>query len=130
MPDAAVKFSDGASERLIQPPNKIIPCQSLVYLRRNLAELPTATILAASAAPLNSASFFGGAVGSVLFDGGRSFQRMTTAGSTNWDVEFRFKHRDKPKWSEDFDSSGAIRPIIKSDGNALYDSSDLNALIA
>lgn len=128
LPDGAAKFSDGSGERLLQPPNKIVPCQSLVFLRRNLATLPTGIILAASAAPLNSAGFFGGAVGSVLFDGGRSFQRMTTAGSTNWDVEYRFKHREKPKWNEDFDSTGAIRPVTKSNGDPLYDSSDLNAL--
>jgi hypothetical protein len=129
LPDGAVSVS-GGGVRLAQSPTKRVPCQTLVYMRRSLATLPTAAILAASAAPLNSASFFGGVAGSVLFEGGRSSTRLTTSGATNWDLELRFSHRDNPRWNQAHDSNGVIQDVTLASGTPLYSSSDLNSLIA
>jgi hypothetical protein len=128
-----LQYGDGASEDLPpeDAPPLIIPTVAITRTVKDAPSIPMDTILACIQAPVNSASFLGADPGYVLFDGGRSLRRLTTAGAINYDLEYRFQYRAIP-WNQVYANggdSGPTRPVIrKADGLPLYASSDLNGL--
>lgn len=130
--ESYLQFGDSGGEDLApeDTPPLIIPTVTITRTVRDAPSLPVTAILTAIAAPVNSAEFLGADPGYVLFDGGRSLRRLTTDGSINYDLEYRFQYR-AVQWNQVYATggSGPTRPVIrKADGSPLYASSDLNAL--
>jgi len=103
-----------------------IPIVRITQVRTNLPFIPNATILAATAAPLNSLPIFGAGEKMVMFDGGRSFRRNILVG-TFWDLEYTFKYRPIA-WDKLMAPDGNFYTVQSASGNDLIASSDLNQL--
>lgn len=101
---------------------------TFVRTRRNVAAIPTATILAL-AGTVNAAAFEGAAIGTVRFDGASTQRRLTTAGEENWDITYKFVYRPSG-WNSFFrPSSGTFAPVVSiAGGNPPYPSGDFDQL--
>lgn len=129
LPDNSLKFADGSGEPVPGAKAKVIAVIGITQAKLNAASLPISAIIAASAAPLDNSGLFGSSTGTLLFDGGRALRKFTTAGVSNWDIEFRFLCRPALRWDYMYDSTGVARQVVSSTGGAVfYTSSNLNAL--
>lgn len=126
-----LKFGDGAAEDLPPEDNPgfQMTTTSFEVTRYGLTSVPESLILAAEASPVNSTSIFGRAAGYIKFGGARSFERTISLGGTVIDLSLRFES-NSIGWNYAFDKTGAIRPILKQNGDPLFASSDLNILFA
>lgn len=86
---------------------------------------------------VNSATFLGSPIGTVMFQGGRSHRKITAKGALNWDITFQFEENNtmmggtqsgwnklwQPKvgWTDFFTDDAAT--------TRLFPSGDLNALL-
>lgn len=133
---------------------------TIEFVRRNLPQFPTTKIKAACDAPLNSdtvsltlptvnpfglsggglgiplggledpnATDFSFEPGKVLFEGGKSFRRNTTTSAISYDIAYRMSYNPLG-WDKFFDKTGALRQVVKQNGDPLYASSALMALLA
>lgn len=125
-----LKFGDGAGEDLPPEDNPGFRTTntSFEFTRYGLTSIPVAAILAAELSPVSSAYFFGAPAGTIIFDGARSLERTVSLGATVIDLSLRFVSNPLG-WNFAFDKTGALRPILKKNGDPLFASSDLNALL-
>jgi len=137
-----------ASTNALQPedsPTLTEPIVRIVRTRRNLtsAQMDTllGTILAASNAPVNSATFTiatssesttpqEAAIGTVRFDGATTAYRTVGGGYPMWDASLRFSYRSigwNVAWNPGTNSFAPV--YLLNSANGPYSTSDLNALL-
>jgi hypothetical protein len=137
----AMKFEDGKPLPIAKPIS--VPIVHFTQVRRNLSSVPIATIIAVSQAPLNSVPIFGGAEGTILFDGARSTFRILPGQTINYggvgspvptsgakgqaDLEFAFSFNPRG-WDMALDTDGTWKKIKLRDDSEVIPKSDLNAL--
>jgi hypothetical protein len=108
-----------------------IPTAAVTQSKANMASLPIAAILAAFAAPLDNSGLFGSQTETLLIDGGRAARTFTSAGITNWTVQYRWLYKPAPaKWGYFLDpSDGTFKKVVRKDGTSLYLASNHSALL-
>lgn len=121
------------STPVLRPVKKINP---LVDYRLSFSSLPRlpggdATLIFSLIGKVNNTAFKGAAAGKMLFQGAKASR---TAGSfaalnnQNWKVDLSFKYRDT-EWNKIYDNTGALANATTKDGNPLYASANLAALL-
>jgi len=131
------QFPDGTPLAPQDSPPIRVGIVTIVQTRKNLAVLPT-SLVQSLAGCVNSSSFMGGNVGTVLFDGGHADRRLTTTGAENWDMTYKFLYLPTG-WNNILQPSsknssstavGTFQQVTRiSDGSTLYSEGDLSQLL-
>jgi hypothetical protein len=147
-PRSAAAFSYIAGSPLTDDPNDVPPedapplrdtVVTLVRTRKNLLTLPTALILAAAQAPVNSLPFnmtnnpplppSQAPAGTVKFEGVSTTYRTVAGGTPMWDASFRFVYHANG-WNNFYRPGEGFVPIYqKGTSVPYYGTSDLNQLL-
>jgi hypothetical protein len=94
---------------------------------RGYARLPMATIMDCIDCS-NSGSFLGASAEQIIFRGGRSRRRITTAGFENWDCTFFFEFF-KQGWNKLFRPGTGWADFEKKGGGKFFETRNLGALL-
>jgi hypothetical protein len=131
------QFPDGTPLSPQDSPPLRVGIVTIVQTRKNLAVLPT-SLVQSLAGCVNSVSFLGGDVGTVLFDGGHADRRLTTTGAENWDMTYKFLYLPTG-WNNILQPSskntgstavGTFQQVTRiSGGQTLYTLADLSPLL-
>jgi hypothetical protein len=147
-PRSAVSFSYEPDSPTGDDPNDVPPedapplrdtVVTLVRTRKNLTALPTALILSAAQAPVNSAPFTmintpplppsQVPAGTVKFEGVSTHYRTVAGGTPMWDASFRFFYRSTG-WNSFYRPGYGFVPVYqKGSSQPYYATSDLNQLL-
>jgi hypothetical protein len=128
----AFKWSGSGSDlKRDEVPQLRIGTIAFTRTRKNLVSIPTSLIMAATDAPVNSASFLGAAAGRVKFLGAAAGRRVIVGGGENWDLTYKFMYRTVP-WNYAYNAAtGQFEAFVnKVTNQPYYDSSNLNLLLA
>jgi hypothetical protein len=129
------QFPDGTSLPPQDSPPIRVGIVTIVQTRKNLAVLPSATVQSLAGC-VNSSTFLGGDSGTVLFDGAHADRRLTTTGTENWDMTYKFLYL-AAGWNNLLQAAakssgtvGTFQQVTRiSDGSTLYRLADLSPLL-
>jgi hypothetical protein len=134
LPGDALKFTNNHPVPFGIPIS--VPTARIQQSRANMGILPVPLILTVIAAPVDNSGLFGTQADTLLFDGGRALRTFTSAGQTNWTVQYAWVYRPPPyEWGKFCDplvtaGNPFVKVVRKSDGSDLYLKSSHSALLA
>ena len=135
IPKGKLTWSTGATDADWGFPSPLVECTITL---KNVPYLPFAATLAASQAPINSATYLGIAPGYLLFNGATDTPAHTSDGSPARDITLSFLARTVAPWDSTYNAkmvtgiggtTGGWDQVLTQGGQALIARSDLSTLI-
>jgi hypothetical protein len=128
VPGTNVFYSGTGKQLLDQDWGFRSPIMNFTVSLKNVPYMPTTAALTASAAPINSATYFGCTAGHLLFNGLETHQSFTSDGTYTQTCDFSFSYRPIAPWDYVYGPAGWDR-VVDGSSNPIQTRSDLSTII-